>query len=263
MVAGGDRGDTPLNTPYPSFYAAELLAHWGRGGDRVVGATSGYPLLSTYAAKLSNGNVALLVVNKHPSADIAAQITLAGYTVGTNTGLISAYGKPNDSGLTGLTSGTFANAAQTFNHTFPAYSMTVLVVKGQYQAWREKQFSADELSDPDVSGDSADPGGDGIPNLMKYALGLAAKTRSVAGLPVAGTQTVGGKNYLTLTFAKIRALTDVAYTVQVSGDLQTWNSGPSYTVRMDDGSTDQAVYRDLSAVGESSRRFIRLMITRP
>ena len=85
----------------------------------------------------------------------------------------------------------------------------------------------------------------------------------MAGLPVAGTQTAGGKTYLTLTFAKIRALTDITYTVQVSGDLQTWNSGSSYTLRMDDGTTDQAVYRDLTAIQDSSRRFIRLMVTRP
>jgi len=264
LVASGDRGDTPLNTPYPPFYAAELLAHWGRGGDRVIGAASDYPLLSAYAAKLSSGNIALLFVNKHPSADIAAQITLAGFTAGTNAGLFYAYGKPNDIGLTGLASGTFTNAAQTFTYTFPSYSMTVLVVKGQYEGWREQQFStAAELSDPNVSGDSADPAGDGIPNLMKFALGLAAKTCSVARLPVAGTQTAGGKTYLTLTFAKIRALTDIAYTVQVSGDLKTWNSGPSYTARTDDGSTDQAVYRDLTAIQDSPRRFMRLMVTRP
>ncbi|MCX6969657.1 MAG: alpha-L-arabinofuranosidase [Verrucomicrobia bacterium] len=263
LVASGDRGDTPSNTPYPSFYAAELLARWGRGGDRVVGAASSYPLLSTYAAKLSNGNIALLFVNKHPSADITAQITLSGFTAGTNAGLFYSYGKPNDTSLTGLTSGIFSNAAQTFSHTFPAYSMTVLVVKGQYQGWREQQFTADDLGDPGVSGDAADPDGDGIPNLMEYALGLEAKTCSVAGLPVAGTQTDGGRTYLTLTFAKIRSLADITYTVQVSGDLQTWNSGPSYAARTDDGSTDQAVYRDLTAIQDHPRRFIRLMVTRP
>jgi hypothetical protein len=98
---------------------------------------------------------------------------------------------------------------------------------------------------------------------MEYALGLEAMTCSVAGLPVAGTKTTGGKTYLTLTFAKIRALADITYTVQVSGDLQTWNSGPSYAVRMDDGTTDQAIYRDLTAIQDGPRRFIRLMVARP
>jgi hypothetical protein len=32
---------------------------------------------------------------------------------------------------------------------------------------------------------------------------------------------------------------------------------------MDDGSTDQAVYRDLTAIQDNPRRFIRLLVTRP
>ena len=263
VVAGGDRGDTPLNTPYPPFYASTLLTHWGRGGDRVVSATSSYSRLSTYGAKLSDGSLALLVVNKHPANDLTAQFTLSGFTTGTSAGLSYAYGKPNDLALAGLTSGTFNNAASTFSYTFPSYSMTVLVVRGQYAAWRQQQFNPSDLASPGISGDYADPDRDGIPNLMEYALGLSPNTPSPAGLPLVGMQAVGGKTYLTLTFTKLRALADIGYTVQVSSDLQTWNSGASYTVRMDNGATDQAIYRDLTAIQDSSRRFIRLMVTRP
>ena len=263
MVASGDRGDTPLNTPYPPFYASGLLTHWGRGGDRVVSATSAYSLLSTYAAKLGDGSVALLVVNKHPTNDLTAQFTLNGFTTGTSAGLSFSYGKPNDVALAGVTSGTFNNAASTFTYTFPSYSMTVLVVKGQYAAWRQQQFSTAELASPTISGDSADPDGDGIPNLMEYALGLSPKTASTAGLPVVGVQVIGSKTYLTLTFTKLRALADVGYTVQVSSELQIWNSGSAYTVRVDNGSTDQAVYCDLTAIQDVPHRFIRLAVVRP
>ena len=263
VVASGDRGDTPLNTPYPPFYASGLLTHWGRGGDRVVSATSAYSLLSTYAAKLGDGSVALLVVNKHPTNDLTAQFTLNGFTTGTSAGLSFSYGKPNDVALAGVTSGTFNNAASTFTYTFPSYSMTVLVVKGQYAAWRQQQFSTAELASPTISGDSADPDGDGIPNFMEYALGLSPKTASTAGLPVVGVQVIGSKTYLTLTFTKLRALADVGYTVQVSSELQIWNSGSAYTVRVDNGSTDQAVYCDLTAIQDVPHRFIRLAVVRP
>lgn len=263
MVASGDRGDTPLNTPYPPFYASGLLTHWGRGGDLVVSATSSYSLLSSYAAKLADGSIALLVVNKHPTTDIATQFTLSGFTTGTNVALSYAYGKPNDLALAGLTSGILNNAASTFTYTFPSYSMTVLIVEGQYAAWRQQHFTTADLGSTGLSGDNAAPALDGISNLMKYALGLSPKTPSTSSLPTVGKQAVNGKTYLTLTFTKIRALTDIVYTVQVSSDLITWNSGASYTVRMDNGSTDQAVYRDLVAVGDASRRFIRLQVTRP
>ena len=262
LVANGDSGGPPLNTPYPPYYAATMLTQWGRGGDLVISATSGYFLLSSYAARLANGNIALLLVNKHPTADITAQITLGGFTAGTNVGVSYAYGKANDSGQTGLTTGTFTNAASTFAYTLPSYSMTVLVVKGQYQSWREQQFTSDELADKNVSGDLASPAGNGIPNLMAYALGHTAWSHSRVGLPVVGTQTIAGKAYLTLVFTKPLAITDITYTVQVSDDLITWNSGNDYAVRTDDGTTNQAVYRDLTAKQARSHRFIRLIVTR-
>ena len=51
--------------------------------------------------------------------------------------------------------------------------------------------------------------------------------------------------------------------MQVSGNLQTWQSGPSHTVRVDDATTDTAVYRDLTAIEDAPQRFIRLDIVRP
>ena len=263
VVATGDRGDTPLNTPYPPYYAAALLAQWGRGGDQVISATSNYSLLSSYAAKLANGNIALLMVNKHPTSDITAQITLGGFSAGTNVGISYAYGKSNDSGQTGLTSGTFANASSTFNYTLPSYSMTVLVVKGQYQTWREQQFTSAQLSNQNICGDTASPSGNGIPNVIAYALGHTAWSHSVAGLPMVGKLSFAGNTYQTINFTKPLAITDITYTIQVSSDLKTWNSGATYTVRVDDGSTNQAVYRDLTAIQNGTQRFIRLMVSRP
>jgi hypothetical protein len=68
--------------------------------------------------------------------------------------------------------------------------------------------------------------------------------------------------YLTLTFTDQAALTDIAYTVQVSSDLQNWQSGASYAVRTDNGTTSTAVFRDLTAIGSAPQRFMRLSVTR-
>jgi hypothetical protein len=128
VLASGDRGDTPVNTPYPAFYAAKLLAHWGRGGDQVVSAASNYAWLSCYAAKLASGSLALLVINKHSTSNLTAQVTLTGFTPGTNTAASYSYGKTNDLANSDLTTGSFNPGAGTFSHTFPSYSMTVLVI---------------------------------------------------------------------------------------------------------------------------------------
>jgi alpha-N-arabinofuranosidase len=106
VVASGDLSGVPANSPYPTYYAATLLTNWGRGGDAVISATSGYGLLSIYAARVANGSLALLVINKHPTADLPAQITLNNFTPGSASAPVYSYGKPNDLAIAGITTGT-------------------------------------------------------------------------------------------------------------------------------------------------------------
>jgi hypothetical protein len=260
VVASGDISGTPANTPYPAFYAASLLTNWGRGGDAVISATSGYGLLSIYASRLENGNLSLLVINKDPTSDLTAQIALNQFTPGSAQAPVHWYGKPNDLANAGITSGTASVSGTSFTYTFPSYSMTVLVVKSQFEAWREQNFTTAELGNWAQSGDAGQPAGDGIPNLEKYALGLGAKTPAITGLPLLGQVWLGGKQYLTLTFTQQSGLTDITYSVQVSSDLQNWQSGGA--IRTDNGTTNTAVYRDLTAIGDAPRHFMRLTVAR-
>jgi hypothetical protein len=262
VVSSGDVSGTPANTPYPAYYAAQLLTNWGRGGSAVVSATSGYALLSIHAAQLLNGNLALLVINKHPTAGLPAQITLDNFTPGSVAAPFFSYGKPNDLAGGGLTTGTASITGATFTYTFPSYSMTVLIVKSQFENWREQNFTAAQLGNWAFSGDNGQPAEDGISNLMKYALGLNPNKPALSGLPIPGQVTIAGKTYPTLTFTDQSALTDITYKVEDSTDLQTWQSGPLYTVRTDNGSTNTATYRDLTAIQDAPRHFMRLTITR-
>lgn len=100
---------------------------------------------------------------------------------------------------------------------------------------------------------------DHLPNLVKYALGLAADiTATPAQLP--GGSLTG--NYLTLTVPRRLRRTDITYTVEVSSDLQTWNSGPGHTVVVQDTDTQLAV-RDAVPSTSNSKRFIRLAVQAP
>ena len=99
-------------------------------------------------------------------------------------------------------------------------------------------------------------------------MNLSPTTPGVAGLPTVGTTIIGGSAYLTLTFIKVIANTDISYVPQVSGDLATWNSGTSYvatvsTTNNADGLTQTVVVRDLTAMGGAGKRFIRLAVTMP
>ncbi len=130
VLASGDRIDTPANTPYPTFYAAKLLTHWGRGGDRVVAANSNYPLLSVHATLLANGNLALLAINRSANTDYSAQIVVAGFTPDSNA-VVYQYGKQNDLANADLTATAINSASSAFAYSFPSYSMSVIVLRSQ------------------------------------------------------------------------------------------------------------------------------------
>lgn len=136
-----------------------------------------------------------------------------------------------------------------------------------YLAWKNLYFTAAQLAAPAIGGDTASPGGDGIPNLMKYALNLNPWTDGVARLPAMSITASGSNGYLTLTYTHVIAATDIVYTPQVSGDLQTWSSGAGYVATVSvtpngDGVTETVVAQDLTPI-DGAPRFMRLMVTGP
>jgi hypothetical protein len=101
---------------------------------------------------------------------------------------------------------------------------------------------------------------DSLPNLVKYALGLAANvTATPAQLPAGSMTSNTGQNYLTITIPRRLRRSDSTYTVQVSSDLITWSSGAGHTVVVEDSDT-QLVVRDATPSGGSTQRFIRLAV---
>ena len=139
----GDYGIVNSNTPagpadrYPTFYVAKLLKHFARGGDRLVAASSDFPLLAVHAARRADGALTLLAINKSPTAALTAQITLQVFAV---RGLVDvhSYGIPQDEaartgvGSADIASTTVGAEGSTLAFTFPPYSATVLVLRGGF-----------------------------------------------------------------------------------------------------------------------------------
>ncbi len=77
------------------------------------------------------------------------------------------------------------------------------------QVWLADQFTESELADPEISGLTADPDGDGIVNLIEAAIGTSAKSRDSLELllSVISTSESGGNRIITL--ASNRALSPV------------------------------------------------------
>jgi hypothetical protein len=128
-----------------------------------------------------------------------------------------------------------------------------------YQGWAIASFTAAEAADPARSGPLADYAGDGVPNLVKYALGLSP------GAPVTPdhwsvTSAINGA--MTARFRLDRSLDDVVYQIQVSGDLADW-SAVVYDSAADPGPNNSGSHQEvvLPATG-APKRFLRLAVIR-
>jgi hypothetical protein len=129
------------------------------------------------------------------------------------------------------------------------------------QAWRDSHFG--NPSNVGAGANGASPSGDGVPNLLKYGLGLNPNTPATRSqLPTGGIIPNIGQNYLTITVNRIAKQTDITYIVEVSGDLRTWVSGSPNTVTLTDTAT-LLVARDNTPAPSATERFIRLRVTNP
>jgi hypothetical protein len=105
--------------------------------------------------------------------------------------------------------------------------------------------------------DVADDDGDGLANLIEFSLGTDPSAASA--LPITSQITSG---HLEFTLQQPAGITGVTTTIEVSGDLSTWQSGPGHTQVISD--TTSAATRTLVVRDEhtGAQRFVRLRVTR-
>ena len=103
----------------------------------------------------------------------------------------------------------------------------------------------------------ADADGDGLPALLEYFL-AKSDTDPTAGALLA-SRTADGRAML--TFPRRLSADDLAYAVEVSGDLVTWTSFATRTAQLRNG--DGTVMETWTADVAASRQFMRVRVTRP
>jgi hypothetical protein len=129
-----------------------------------------------------------------------------------------------------------------------------------FQAWRTEHFDADQLEDPEVSGPHAQPLGDGTPNLLKYAIGIAPWTPAVTRLPQADEE----DGQILLTYTRLQDAPDVAYQIEYSKDLVTWNPAGDRLEMMateEDGDTETVTVRLTEEATAADRGFLRMRVS--
>jgi hypothetical protein len=129
---------------------------------------------------------------------------------------------------------------------------------GPFNQWKSNYSLA-------ASADNSDDDHDGIPLLLEYTLGLNPLNADT-NQPVSGSLQ---SNYLTLTYTKIKAATDISYAAEAAGSLITgsWSSAAGEVEqawKVSDGLTVQTITaRDKTAVSNATSRFLRLKVSSP
>jgi outer membrane protein assembly factor BamB len=198
-------------------------------------------------------NSASAVLHAYAATNLAVEL----YNSAQATGGRDAFGAGNKFITPTIASARVFVGTQTGVGVFGLLTQETL---SPLQKWRDDHFQ--NPSNVGAGADGATPAKDGVPNLVKYALGLDPHQSLTDGqLPQAGLTNVDAERYLTLTINRPGPTPEVKLQAQVSTDAQTWTSAASDTVVAEDSPT-RLVIRDNTPMSAAARRFMRLVITK-
>lgn len=132
--------------------------------------------------------------------------------------------------------------------------LTVLNVVARYDDWLSDHFSPEEVTSGLGTQPTDNPSGDGVPNLLKYALDLDPATFVTTPPTLLGIEA----NRLRLTFRRI-ARPDLTYQVEAGPSINALS--PIWTAQGATGPTGIVGVYDTATLNEFPARFMRLRVT--
>ncbi|MFI2739205.1 cellulose binding domain-containing protein [Streptomyces sp. NPDC018711] len=119
MLSSGSPCEPTANTPFPAYYGIQMISKLGAPGDTLVKAAGSSPLLSAHAVRRTNGDVAVMLINKDPDNAATVNLSYTGFTPSSATPTVHSYLK------NGHSIGTAPSGSPT-TQTVPAYGITVV-----------------------------------------------------------------------------------------------------------------------------------------
>jgi len=108
-----------LNTPFPTYYAIEMLSNVAQPGDTLVRAGSDNPLIAVHAARNANGDLSVELINKDPSNSYTVNLNYEGWEPSSATPTVYTYGDE-------ATSITEAQQGTSSTQVIPPYSIVTV-----------------------------------------------------------------------------------------------------------------------------------------
>jgi hypothetical protein len=128
-----------------------------------------------------------------------------------------------------------------------------------YASWIRAFFTAEELDNPLISAPEADASGNGISNLMHYALGVNPKANTV---PEASRIVVDGDSVF-LNLTRLEKTPDLQFEVEVSPDLSSWDvTAPLVSSESQGDGTEIVSFRSPLLLSDEEQQYLRIRITR-
>lgn len=121
-TADGSVCEPPLNTPFAPYHGLSMMDKFVNAGDQFVRAGTDQPLVTAHAVRRSNGDLAVLLVNKDPENEYPVTIDYAGYAPSSAAPTVHTF----TNGATAIASGQSGSAT---SRTLPPYSLTTLVLR--------------------------------------------------------------------------------------------------------------------------------------
>lgn len=132
--------------------------------------------------------------------------------------------------------------------------------------WRNTHFTPEQLANPAISGDQADPDGDGFCNLIEYATATNPLVSNRAAPPVVtGTTEIAGQTYQTIQYRRRIHTAEIITRAEITTSLDQWNHEASdlivvgTPVANGDG-TETVTYRSNHPHASRSKEFLRLHV---
>ena len=141
-----------------------------------------------------------------------------------------------------------------------------------YDAWQRLYFTPAQIANPDSSGPAADFDGDGINNLLAFALNLdptfstqvtMQPNTGLRGLPAPRVESARGSARLTLEFVRRTSASGsgLTYIPQFSSDLAVWQTAATVSVTPINPRWERVKAADGVTLAEAPKRFARLSVT--
>ncbi len=135
-----------------------------------------------------------------------------------------------------------------------------------FPGYQAPHFTARELVDTGIGGDLADPDGDGMINLLEYAMALNPRSGPDRPVTTAGTVEIAGQRYLTITFQRPEPATDLVYTIYTAdspGGMWTADAVQVGSATAVSAGVVSVTYRDSHPIADGAdRRFMRVGVSR-